>query len=67
MGEQIRPSGKPTGRRNSNQFKAVKNNININKEYRPYEKSDDDLVIEENTVYEIDRECYERLKRQRRR
>lgn len=30
-------------------------------------KEDDDLIIEENTVYEIDRECYERLKRQKRR
>jgi|GEM_PF-576404 hypothetical protein len=28
-------------------------------------KKDDDLVIEENTVYEIDRECYERIKKQR--
>ncbi|MBB2182581.1 hypothetical protein H0486_06805 [Lachnospiraceae bacterium MD1] len=27
---------------------------------------DSDLVIEDNTVYEIDRECYERLKRQKR-
>jgi hypothetical protein len=26
---------------------------------------DDDLIIEENTVYEIDRDCYERLKRQK--
>ena len=30
-------------------------------------KGDEDLIIEENTVYEIDRECYERLKRQRKR
>ena len=30
-------------------------------------KEDEDLIIEENTVYEIDRECYERLKRQRKR
>ena len=30
-------------------------------------KADEDLVIEDNTVYEIDRECYERLKRQRKR
>lgn len=31
------------------------------------QKDDTDLIIEDNTVYEIDRECYERLKRQRRR
>lgn len=26
---------------------------------------DEDLIIEENTIYEIDRECYERLKKQK--
>ncbi len=30
-------------------------------------RNDEDLIIEENTIYEIDRECYERLKRQRKR
>lgn len=30
-------------------------------------KRDDDLIIEENTIYEIDRDCVERLKRGRRR
>ncbi|NLL72537.1 MAG: hypothetical protein GX237_03325 [Clostridiales bacterium] len=29
-------------------------------------KSDEDLIIEENTIYEIDRDCVERLKRKRR-
>ena len=28
---------------------------------------DDDLIIEENTVYEIDRECYERMKKLKKR
>jgi hypothetical protein len=27
--------------------------------------NDDDLIIEENTIYEIDRECYERMKKQK--
>lgn len=27
---------------------------------------DEDLIIEDNTIYEIDRDCYERLWRQRR-
>ncbi|MBH1942203.1 hypothetical protein I5677_14985 [Mobilitalea sibirica] len=31
------------------------------------QKKDEDLIIEENTIYEIDRECYERLKRQKKR
>lgn len=30
-------------------------------------KRDEDLIIEENTIYEIDRDCMERLKRNRRR
>lgn len=30
-------------------------------------KSDEDLIIEENTIYEIDRDCIERLKRSRKR
>ena len=30
-------------------------------------KRDEDLVIEENTIYEIDRSCIERLKRNRKR
>lgn len=28
-------------------------------------KGKEDLIIEENTIYEIDRECYERMKRQK--
>lgn len=30
-------------------------------------KGDEDLIIEENTIYEIDRECMERLKRNKKR
>ncbi len=30
-------------------------------------KRDEDLIIEENTIYEIDRECYERLRKLKRR
>ncbi|HHU73405.1 MAG TPA: hypothetical protein GXZ28_02110 [Clostridiales bacterium] len=30
-------------------------------------RKDEDLVIEDNTIYEIDRECYERLKRHKKR
>ncbi|NLY47973.1 MAG: hypothetical protein GX059_03000 [Clostridiales bacterium] len=29
--------------------------------------SDEDLVIEDNTIYEIDRECVERMKRNKKR
>lgn len=30
-------------------------------------KRDEDLIIEENTIYEIDRDCYERLKKGKKR
>ena len=66
MGEQIHHSGKPTGFHYGNQYRSSKSNLNMNSEYTNSNRKDDDLIIEENTVYEIDRECYERLKRQRR-
>lgn len=31
------------------------------------DRRDDDLIIEDNTVYEIDRDCFERLKKQKKR
>ncbi len=30
-------------------------------------KRDEDLIIEENTIYEIDRDCFDRLKKQKKR
>ncbi len=67
MGEQLPHSVKPNGnlydnRNNTSQSKTNPNEINKNRKGK-----DDDLIIEENTVYEIDRECYERLKKQKKR
>ncbi|HKL99367.1 MAG TPA: hypothetical protein VJZ06_05620 [Mobilitalea sp.] len=28
-------------------------------------KRDEDLIIEDNTIYEVDRDCFERLKKQK--
>lgn len=48
-------------------------NYNWNRYDRPQQKetakskSDEDLIIEENTIYEIDRNCVERLKQKRKR
>ena len=28
-------------------------------------KKDEDLIIEDNTIYEVDRDCFERLKKQK--
>jgi hypothetical protein len=65
MNRQIYPSGKPSGslyekqKTNTNDYNGIRNSINTS------EGIEDDLIIEENTVYEIDRECFERLKRKR--
>lgn len=66
MGKRFVASGTLSGfqyqnRNTTNQGKSL-NDADKNRS-----KVDEDLIIEENTVYEIDRECYERLKRQRKR
>jgi hypothetical protein len=59
------PSGKPSGfqydkpKTPSLESNRILNSMNNSNEM------EDDLIIEDNTVYEIDRECFERLKRQR--
>jgi hypothetical protein len=65
MNRQKYPSGSPSGSQYEKQKKpsdgkAVFDNPIINNI-----ETEDDLIIEDNTVYEIDRECFERLKRQR--
>jgi hypothetical protein len=67
MGEKFHPSGKPTGFQYGNQKKYAINKTNMNDVDPKPKGKDDDLVIEENTIYEIDRDCYERLKKQKRR
>jgi len=67
MGEKFRSSGKPTGYQYGNQYKVIKNKANVNDVYTKQKGKDDDLIIEENTIYEIDRECYERTKKQKKR
>ncbi|MDF2944024.1 MAG: hypothetical protein K0S01_2882 [Herbinix sp.] len=67
MGEQFYLSGKPSGFQYEKQNDFVQGNPNSNEINRKQKELDRDLIIEENTVYEIDRECYERLKRQKKR
>lgn len=62
MGNRLYYSGSPFG--NKKDFAKTSINYNNTGERK---KEDSDLIIEENTVYEIDRECYERLKKQRKR
>lgn len=51
----------------------IKGVDNYNDKDRPIQRetsnkiNDDDLIIEENTIYEIDIDCVERLKRNRKR
>lgn len=48
-----------------NGIKGMSQGNNEMNENSKVKKKDEDLVIEENTIYEIDRECYERLKKQK--
>jgi len=65
MSDQFYQSGNSSGsEKPSNSISENNNQREVSKNRRD---SDEDLIIEENTVYEIDRECYERLKRQKKR
>ena len=58
------PSGKPSGFQYDKPMTPFKENNNLPPSLKSSEM-EDDLIIEDNTVYEIDRECFERLKKQR--
>jgi len=65
MGKRINNSGSPSGYRKDYGNSGA--GFCSNQRYNERAKEDSDLIIEENTVYEIDRECFERLKRQKKR
>ena len=63
-------AGKKSGPDNNEGFsygrENDKNETNSSIRSNRFEQiKDEDLIIEENTIYEIDRECYERLRRKR--
>jgi hypothetical protein len=64
MGDQIYHTGDPSGFQYQSNTNLRRNN-ELNESGKKRREEDKDLVIEENTVYEIDRECYERLKKQK--
>lgn len=65
MNGKYNPSGKPSGFQYEKPMTPYKENKSLyNTNNNGYDLGDD-LIIEDNTVYEIDRECFERLKRQR--
>ncbi|MDF2539324.1 MAG: hypothetical protein K0S76_2345 [Herbinix sp.] len=65
MGGNINRSGEPAGSQNIRRRYLSNDNMSINETEKKQGK-DKDLIIEDNTIYEIDRECYERLKSKRR-
>ena len=65
MGNQLYRSGSPSGFYNKSQNASFQGKSELSGDVRKQKGKDDDLIIEENTIYEIDRECYERLKRQK--
>jgi len=67
MSDQFYRSGNPSGFQYEKQSNSVSENNDQSEVSKNRRERDEDLIIEENTVYEIDRECYERLKRQKKR
>lgn len=49
----------------SNQMYNIEERLKPNKSPKSRQR-DEDLVVEENTIYEIDRECYNRIKKRNR-
>lgn len=67
MGDQFYRSGYPSGFQYQSQKASNRGKSGQNDGSRKQNGKDEDLIIEENTVYEIDRECYERVKKQKKR
>ncbi|MDD3173863.1 MAG: hypothetical protein PHF63_09410 [Herbinix sp.] len=67
MGQQFNRSGRNSGFQYENRYDSVQGKFKANEADIKQKGKDDDLIFEDNTVYEIDRECYERFKRQKRR
>lgn len=67
MGVQYNSSGKPSGFQYEKSDSFAYEEKVVQRDLTESGNRDEDLVIEENTIYEIDRNCYERLKRQKKR
>jgi hypothetical protein len=60
-------SGNVSGFQFDNRNSYVKGKSETGDGHIKQKEADDDLIIEDNTVYEIDRECYERMRKQKKR
>lgn len=65
MGNMFYRSGAPSGFQYDKQNIVKREDTDMRTPTRKLSDRDDDLIIDDNTVYEIDRECYERLNRQK--
>lgn len=63
MGGSFNRSGETTRFQYSKGNNTSREYVNANEEDKKLRERDSDLVIEDNTIYEVDRDCYERLKR----
>ncbi len=66
MGDSSYRSGDSSGFKYENRNYSINDKNKNNEAEKKTQNKDRDLIIEENTVYEIDRECMERLKNKKR-
>jgi hypothetical protein len=66
MGGSSYRSGESSGFKYVNRNYSSNDRNKVNDTEKKAQNKDKDLIIEENTVYEIDRDCYERLKSKKR-
>ena len=65
MNNRFYHSGDSSGFQYEKRNNTTKENAETSRVDRKSHRKDVDLIIEENTIYEIDRSCYERLKMQK--
>lgn len=67
MRDKFHRPGKLSGVQFDNKNASMKGKSESADALEAAKRKDDDLVIEGNTVYEIDRDCFERTKKQKKR
>jgi len=65
MGGLFYRSGESSGFQYGKRINNSSEDVSENKANNKVQEKDNDLIIEDNTIYEIDRDCYERLKKQK--
>jgi hypothetical protein len=65
MGGSYYRSGNSSGFQYEKRSYNPNDKLSISETEKRKKERDNDLIIEDNTIYEVDRDCYERLKRQK--